>query len=44
MVRCKWYNLKNAKYIEYHDKDNTDETTIYLIRHVETFDENGIKI
>ena len=21
MVRCKWCNLKNEKYIEYHDKE-----------------------
>ena len=21
MIRCKWCNLKNEKYIEYHDKE-----------------------
>ena len=31
--RCKWCNLKNAKYIEYHDNDwcqiNFDDKYLY---------------
>ena len=41
MVRCKWCNLKNQKYIEYHDKEwcvqNFDEKYLYEMLILESF-------
>lgn len=41
MNRCKWCNLKNEKYIDYHDKEwgilNTDEKYLYEMFILETF-------
>ncbi len=41
MNRCKWCNLKNEKYIDYHDKEwgilNTDEKYLYKMFILETF-------
>ena len=41
MIRCKWVNLKNKKYIEYHDKEwgilNTDDKYLYEMFILETF-------
>ena len=41
MTRCKWCNLKNPKYIEYHDKEwcrtNFDEKYLYEMLILETF-------
>lgn len=39
--RCKWCNLKNEKYVEYHDNEwgvlNTDEKYLYEMFILETF-------
>ncbi len=41
MERCKWVNLKNPKYIKYHDKEwgklNLDEHYLYKMFILETF-------
>ena len=41
MTRCKWCNLKNKKYIEYHDnewcKQNFDEKYLYEMLILESF-------
>ena len=41
MIRCKWCNLKNEKYIEYHDKEwckpNYDEKYLYEMLILESF-------
>lgn len=41
MNRCKWCNLKNYKYVEYHDKEwckiNMDEKYIYEMLILESF-------
>lgn len=41
MNRCKWCNLKNEKYIEYHDKEwgvlNTDDTYLLEMLILESF-------
>ena len=41
MIRCKWCNLKNSKYIEYHDnewcKQNYDEQYLYEMLILESF-------
>ena len=41
MKRCKWCNLKNPKYIEYHDKEwcvpNFDEKYLYEMLILESF-------
>ena len=41
MIRCKWCNLKNQKYIEYHDyewcKPNYDEQYLYEMLILESF-------
>ena len=41
MIRCKWCNLKNPKYIEYHDnewcKPNFDDKYLYEILLLESF-------
>ncbi len=41
MVRCKWCNLKNPKYIEYHDnewcKQNYDDKYLYEMLILESF-------
>ena len=41
MTRCKWCNLKNQKYIEYHDKEwcvpNFDDKYLYEMLILESF-------
>ena len=41
IVRCKWCNLKNQKYVEYHDnewcKPNFDEKYLYEMLILESF-------
>ena len=41
MIRCKWCNLKNPKYIEYHDnewcKPNFDDKYLYEMLILESF-------
>ena len=41
MIRCKWYNLKNPKYVEYHDnewcKPNFDERYLLEMLILESF-------
>ena len=41
MIRCKWCNLKNQKYVEYHDnewcKPNYDEQYLYEMLILESF-------
>jgi len=41
MIRCKWCNLKNPKYIEYHDnewcKQNFDDKYLYEMLILESF-------
>ncbi|MBQ7667931.1 MAG: DNA-3-methyladenine glycosylase I [Clostridia bacterium] len=41
MVRCKWCNLKNQKYIDYHDKEwcrpNFDDKYLYEMLILESF-------
>lgn len=41
MIRCKWCNLKNSKYVEYHDNEwckvNFDENYLYEMLILESF-------
>ena len=41
MNRCKWCNLKNQKYIDYHDNEwcilNTDDKYLYEMLILESF-------
>ena len=41
MIRCKWCNLNNPKYVEYHDnewcKPNHDEKYLYEMLILESF-------
>ena len=41
MIRCKWCNLNNPKYVEYHDnewcKPNNDEKYLYEMLILESF-------
>ena len=43
MIRCKWCNLKNKKYIEYHDKEwckpNFDDKYLFEMLILESFQE-----
>ena len=41
MIRCKWCNLNNLKYIEYHDKEwgvfNSNESYLFEMLLLESF-------